>query len=109
MGDVLRVFGADQGPGITLDGARVPPIEGDTPCAEYDPAGIGAGVEEDGAPQCATCGFSLAEHEGADAGPPSGVFVADPLFQECHICEASPGDPCNAEIHARHSRGEPPS
>jgi hypothetical protein len=51
---------------LTTYGERVPPIEGDTPCDEYDPAGIGAGVEADGFPQCAMCGFSKSEHGVAE-------------------------------------------
>jgi hypothetical protein len=38
---------------ITEDGERIPPIPGDIPCDDYDPAGPGAGVELDGFPQCA--------------------------------------------------------
>lgn len=50
---------------LTEDGERVPPIDGDAPCEEYDPAGPGAGVEPDGHPQCANCGHPKSLH-GSD-------------------------------------------
>ncbi len=47
---------------LTEDGEYIPPIEGDPPCAEYDSAGAGAGVEHDGLPQCAACGHPYSAH-----------------------------------------------
>lgn len=47
---------------LTEHGERVPPTEGSAPCDEYDPAGSGAGVEEDGEPQCAMCGWQKSQH-----------------------------------------------
>lgn len=42
----------------------------DGPCAEYDAAGEGAGIERDGKPQCAACGYMHIEHESPVAPDP---------------------------------------
>lgn len=56
--------------GLTELGEHIPPKPGATPCDDYDPAGPGAGLESDGAPQCAWCGFPKSDHPD---GPPSGA------------------------------------
>lgn len=55
-----------QAQGMTQDGRWIAPIEGDPPCGEYDPAGSGAGLEEDGWPQCAACGHQRSRHQGEE-------------------------------------------
>ncbi len=47
---------------LTDDGEHVPPIDGDPPCKDYDPAGLGAGAEGDGLTQCANCGHTANAH-----------------------------------------------
>lgn len=47
---------------LTEKGEYIPPDPDELPCEEYDPAGEGAGLEQDGHPQCAWCGYSLALH-----------------------------------------------
>jgi hypothetical protein len=54
---IERVYAAHHG--FDLDPV-VPPDDG--PCREYDEAGPGAGLEADGFPQCAGCGYLRSEH-----------------------------------------------
>lgn len=49
--------------GVTEDGVRIKPEDGVSPCEEYDPAGLGAGLEEDGCPQEAHCGHPRSAHK----------------------------------------------
>lgn len=68
--DVLRVLGlppveadvTQPREGLTEEGQRIPPIPGEPPCDAYEAAGPGAGLEADGLPQCARCGWSKALH-----------------------------------------------
>lgn len=46
------------------NGERIPPMEGEPPCEDYEPAGAGAGTEDDGEPQCAFCGHKRSAHPG---------------------------------------------
>lgn len=48
--------------GLTEHGERIPPLPDDPPCDDYDPTGIGAGLEDDGHPQCAWCGHQKTDH-----------------------------------------------
>jgi hypothetical protein len=48
---------------LTRDGERIAPRPGDPVCSEYDPAGLGAGVEEDGYAQCAGCSWPRSRHK----------------------------------------------
>ena len=64
------------------------------PCDEYDPAGPGAGVEADGFPQCAMCGWPKKAHDerlhwiiaGGESGPkfrPMDLDWARSLRDQC--------------------------
>lgn len=44
-------------------GEYIPPKNGDPVCDEFDQAGMGAGLEGDGYPQCAKCGWPRSFHE----------------------------------------------
>lgn len=52
---------------VEILNARMAGIEVDPPCDEYDPAGSGAGAEEDGHPQCAMCGHPKSLHKNDPA------------------------------------------
>lgn len=45
------------------EGQHIPPSYDELPCEQYDDAGLGAGAEQDGLTQCATCGYSYSVHE----------------------------------------------
>ena len=65
--------------GMTQDGEHIPPIKGDPPCSEYDPAGVGAGLEPDAMPQCAACGHPWSAHKEKAETP-------------THLCDGPGGD-----------------
>ena len=73
--------------GLTEEGERIAPIQGDPPCDEYDPAGKGAGVEYDGHPQCAQCGYAKILHAQPQRSEPTDS-CGDP-GHTCEICDGA--------------------
>jgi hypothetical protein len=67
---------------VTNDGEHIPPIKGDRPCDEYDESGVGAGLEADAMPQCATCGHPWSAHIWRTAESPLPAPGVDPAVDE---------------------------
>lgn len=100
--ELVKDIPEHQGP-LTEHGERIAPIEGDLPCNEYDPAGSGAGVEDDGQPQCASCGHSKAAHEPEpDCRYCQGGGTMMGAVEDCPQCDgtgkAKP-EPTEAEVY----------
>jgi hypothetical protein len=73
---------------LTDDGERIPPNPGDPVCDQYDPAGPGAGIEADGQPQCAGCGWQRSQHKACTE---YDGYPSDPKLEDGHPACASCG------------------